>query len=355
VIFFGLKMIPKNFINYPKTIAILYSEAKREYFPTEQQYITEAEVFGRAKIVAQNIKKLGIKPFLFPGNDRLAEFLRKTRPEMAINLVDSVKGDEFLQSTIPALLELMEIPYTGAGILGATLVCNKFLVKKILEQNGIPVPHYQLVDSPSEIIHPQLRYPLISKLNEIHGAVEISYQAVSENENHLRKRLKYLINTYKQGVLIEEFIVGREITSILVEGVNKKIYSAEKIFEKTNEKYELATFEANWGQGPSFSYKKYPNNEYLKELVKDAFIVLGHADYGKFDIREDQSGRFYFIDCNANPAFGPKETDCALATIMNLYGIDFEEILDRLILNTMRGSKNLEKIEPTPNGEKNLV
>jgi len=342
----------KNGNGYPKSIALLYSDAKREYFPTEEQYLTEAEVLPRAKIVAKYIEKLGIKTYLFPGNKDLPELIRKYRPEMAINLVDSVWGNEYLQSTIPALLELIGIPYTGCGILGASLVCNKFLVKKIQEQNGIPVPHYQLVSSASDIIDPKLRYPLISKLNGVHGAVEITADAVSDNESHLSKRIKYLTQTYKQNVLIEEFIVGREITGMLLQGVNQKVYTAEKIFDKTKDKYVLATYAANWGDGPSFNYKKYPNNDYLKDLIKSAFGVLGMADYGKFDVREDASGRFYFIDSNANPAFGPKETDCALATILDMYGVDFEEILDRLILNTVRGFKGLEKIEPTPNGEK---
>lgn len=342
----------KNGNLYPKSIALLYSDAKREYFPTEEQYLTEAEVLPRAKIVAKYIEKLGIKTYLFPGNKELPELIRKHKPGMAVNLVDSVWGSEFLQSTIPALMELIGIPYTGCGILGASLVCNKFLVKKIQEQNGIPVPHYQLISpSSSYSIDPKLRYPLISKLNAIHGAVEITADAVSDNEDHLVKRIKHLIQTYKQSVLIEEFIVGREITGILLQGVNQKVYTAEKIFDKTKNKYILATYDANWGKGPSFNYKKYPNNEYLKELIKNAFGVLGMADYGKFDIREDASGRFYFIDSNANPAFGPKETDCALATIMGMYGIGFEEILDRLILNTIRGFKGLEKIEPASNGD----
>lgn len=334
---------------YPKSIAILYSEAKREYFPTEEQYLTEAQGYHDAKIIAKYIQKMGIKTYLFPGNEKLAFNLKKYKPQMAINLVDSVRGSEPLQATIPSLLELMQIPYTGAGIFGATLVCNKFLVKKILEQNGIPVPRYQLVNSWNDPIDHELRYPLISKLNQIHGAVEITQDAVSENESHLRKRLKKLICTYNQEVLIEEFIVGREITSILLEGVNKKVYSAEKIFTNKKQKYHLITFEINWKGEEGFYYKKYPNNEYLKELVKKAFEVLGHADYSKFDIRQDESGRFYFIDCNANPAFGPKEIDCALATILDMYDISFEEILERLILNTMRAAKNLEKIEAVPN------
>jgi len=342
----------KNNTLYPKTVAILYSYAKREFFPTEEQYLSEADAYKDAKIVANYIEKLGIKTYLLPANNSLPELLKKTKPEMAFNLVDSIKGSEFLQSAIPGLLEIMEIPYTGAGILGASLVCNKFLVKKILEQNGIPVPRNQMVSSATEPIDSRLRYPLISKLNEIHGAVEITNDAVSDNESHLQKRIKYLTKTYKQDVLIEEFIVGRELTAMVLQGVNTKIYTAEKIFEKTKNKYILATFDANWGKGPGFSYKKYPQNENLKELVREAFNVLGHADYSKFDIREDQSGRFYFIDSNANPAFGPKETDCAISNILGLYGVDFEEILDRLILNTMRAAKNLEKIEATPNGEK---
>jgi len=60
------------------------------------------------------------------------------------------------------------------------------------------------------------------------------------------------------------------------------------------------------------------------------------ADYAKFDIRLDQSGRYFFIDTNCNPAMGPKELDVALSVILDLYGVDFEEILRQLIVNTRR-------------------
>ena len=75
-----------------------------------------------------------------------------------------------------------------------------------------------------------------------------------------------------------------------------------------------------------------------KQAIKKAFEVLKMEDYAKLDIRLDQSGRYYFIDPNANPAFGPKESFCALGTIMDLYGIDFNEILKRLAINTLNGS-----------------
>ena len=274
---------------------------------------------------------------------------------MAINLVGSVKGSEYLASTIPALLELLEIRYTGAGILGESLCYNKFLIKKLLEQNGVPVPRYQLFVTSTDPIDPTLRFPLISKLNEIHGAVEITKDAVSENEKHLRERLKFLIKTYEQPVLVEEFIVGREVTAILLEGLNKKVYIAEKVFKQTSEKYTFITFEAQWtSQEDVFVYQKY-EDAVLREYVKKAFEITKMADYAKFDIRIDSSGRYFFIDANSNPAFGPKELDCALANILDLYGITFQEILKRLLLNTMRDYAGKAKLPITENGKEHEV
>lgn len=338
----------KNSYILPQKVGIIYSEVKREYFPTEAQYLTEKDAFSDARIVASYLKKLGITTHLYSGNASLPQRLREDKPNMVLNLVGSVKGNEYLASTIPAIMELLEIPYTGAGILGESLSYNKFLIKKLLQQNGVPVPNYQLFNQPSDPLDSTLRFPLISKLNEIHGAVEITQDAVSENEKHLQERLKFLIKTYNQPVLVEEFIVGREITAILLEGLNKRVYLAEKIFQKPGEKYVFATFEDQWletGQDP-FHYQKY-NDSLLREYVRKSFEITRMADYGKFDIRLDSSGRYFFIDCNSNPAFGPKETETAIASILDIYDLSFLEILKRILLNTMREAAG-KKLLPMP-------
>lgn len=336
----------KNGYEFPETVGIIYSEVKREYFPTESQFLTEKTALPDAQLIATYLEKLGIKVILIPGDESLTENLRKEKPAMVMNLVGSVKGYEYLASAIPGILEMLDLPYTGAGILGESLAYNKFLVKKLLQQNGVPVPDYQLFNSPTDYLIPTLRYPLISKLNEIHGAVEITKDAVSENEKHLRERLKFLIGTYGQPVLVEEFIVGREITAILLEGLNKKIYMAEKVFPESGEKFIFATFEEQWTEHDSantFHYQKY-DDPVLSEYVRKAFEMTKMADYGKFDIRMDSSGRYYFIDSNSNPAFGPKELDVAMSNILDLYGISFTQILKRLILNTMRDAEGKERL-----------
>jgi D-alanine-D-alanine ligase len=339
-------------LGFPQKIGVIYSEVRRENFVTEAQYITEKDADKDARLIGDYLELLGIDVHLYPGNFRLPERLRKDKPEMVINLVDSVKGDESLSSAIPGVLELLNIPYTGADILGLGLDSNKFLVKKLLQQIGVPVPNYQLFNTPSERLNPTLRFPLISKLNAIHGSVEINKNAVSENEKHLRERLRRLIRVYRQPVLVEEFIVGREITAILLEGMNKKVYQAEKIFTHPKGKYVFLTFEEQWlSEGePAFHYVKY-DDPVLREYVKKAFDVTSMYDYGKFDVRLDQSGRYFFIDTNCNPAFGPKELDVALAVILDLYGISFYEILKRLILNTIRDWSGKERLPLTDESE----
>ncbi len=332
-------------IKLPEKIGITYSDVKREYFPTEAQYLTEKDAEEDAKVVSGYLEVLGVKPFLYPGNSLLPEKLKKDKPDMVINLVDSVEGNEALSSVIPATLELLDIPYTGAGIFGMSLCANKFIVKKLYTQFGIPTAHYQLFTTSSEPLDPTLRLPLLAKLNEIHGAVEITKDSVSDNEKHLRERIKFLLQTYEQPVLVEEFIVGREVTAILLQGLNKKVYLAEKVFHKPDQKYQFASFEDQWeSEGyTGFNYQKF-EDPVLNAYVRRAFDVSRMADYAKFDIRIDSSGRYYFIDSNTNPSFGPKELSCAISVILDIYGVSFSDILKRLIINTIQDSRGEAKI-----------
>lgn len=324
-------------VEWPRKVGILYSHVERADFPTEAQYITEKDAAHDAHLVGEYLGAMGVGVQLYAGDAALAENLRRDRPELVINLVDSVQGKENLAASIPGVLELLGIPYTGASMLGLALDTNKFLIKELLQRNGLPVPRFQLFNTAKEYLDPTLRFPLISKLNAIHGGVEITRDAVVEDEKALRKRLHRLIRTYRQPVLVEEFVGGREVTAILLEGNRKRVYLAEKIFRHTQGAYAFITFEDQWLTGPNaaFYYQPY-RDPVLREQMRKAFDVVNMSDYGKFDIRLDEAGRYYIIDSNCNPAFGPKETDTALSTILDMNGISFYEVLKRLMMNTIR-------------------
>lgn len=325
-------------------IGIIYSYVKREYFPTEEQYITEKDALSDAEVIANELRKLGVETVLIPGNETLTDELHTHKPEMVFNLVDSINGLEYLSATIPGVLDTLGIPFTGTGLLGLALCYNKFLTKQLLQSARIPVPNFQLFHTPADPLNVDMRFPLISKLNEIHGAVEIDETAVSENEKQLRERLSFLIKTYDQPVLVEEFITGREVVGYILQGNVTKIYMAEKVFTKPDQKYIFATFDDQWGSFISeageplpepYHYEKYEDS-LLKDYLKKAFEITDMLDYAKFDVRIDASGRHYFIDSNANPAFGPYELATAMGYIVQkLYNVNFSEILKRLINNTM--------------------
>lgn len=327
-------------------IAIIYSDAKREYFPTQQAYITEVEVKQRAADIVQYLQQMNIIATTVPGDDHLHENLKEFNPNFVINLVDSVYGQEYLCASIPGTLELLHIPYTGSGMIGQSINSNKFLTKNLLEQWGLTIPKYQLIKDKTDEVDYNLDFPLITKLNESHGSIEMDESAIVENEKQLKDRVAYLIDTYHQPVVLEEYIAGREISVIVLEGLNTKVYAAEKIIDpKFIDKHNIASFNIVWNDGDeyehSISYEKYELPDRVKSQLKTAFDVLKMEDYAKFDLRVDLSGRHYIIDANTNPALGPKF--CSISTILALYGIDFREILSRIIKNALNGqAKNFQ-------------
>lgn len=316
-----------------KTIVILYSDAKRKYFSSEEHYKTELEIFDRAKIIGNHLVNLGYKALLLPGDYKSLIQLKKINPYLVLNLVDSVYGNEELISLVPAVLQLCNIPYTGAGILGLSLNASKFLTKTILRQSGILVPKFQLFNSYKTKLDRSLNFPLIVKLNESHGSMEIDQGAVVENEKKLKNRIKYLINKYKQSIIAEEYIRGKEITILYINSKKKIILAEERIFFK-KEKYPLYSFEAAWGEKELYDCRSFRLSKTVKENVVKAFEILKLQDYARFEIIIDNKGNNYFIDPNANPAFGPYGTTSGpFGYLLHINKIPFDNVLEDIINN----------------------
>jgi D-alanine-D-alanine ligase len=319
-------------------IAIIYTDVKRKYFENKEDFITEEHADLYANDIAAYVSKLNISVETFPCDNNIAFNLKKYKPDMAINLVDSIRGKSWLGSSIIGLLEILNIPYTGAGALGWSIGSNKFVMYKLMETNGIPVPNHQLISNHFEMINPSLRYPLFPKLNIEHSSIGIDENSICENERELRAKLKDLFKKHKQDVLVDEFIAGIEVTSAVLDGINTKVYTVQR---KTmgDTKEDVMTFDKKWKSWGNIIYEKYDAPK-LKEYVKKTFDILKMSDYARIDTRIDASGRLYVIDPNCNPFFGPaKETHATYSIILDMYGIDFIETLKRIISNTINDAK----------------
>lgn len=314
-------------------VAILYSDVKPEYFPTEEAYLSEKDADIYAGDIAKYVAKMGIDVLTISGSAKMSYQLNKFSPDMAINLIDSVRGQSSLGSSVPGVLEMLHIPYTGSGTLSWSLGCNKFLMYQLMQSSGIPVPTHQLISNYNDMIDPGLRYPLFPKLNNEHSSLGVDQNSICKNERELRTKLKDLITTFKQPVLIDEFIAGIEVTASVLDGLNTKVYAVQRKVRKGIE--DVVTFDKKWRDYLDMTYTKYEDTV-LKDYVKQAFDLLKMSDYARFDIRIDAAGRYYFIDPNCNPFFGPpKETHATYSMILDMYGVSFETTLKRLFLNTL--------------------
>lgn len=326
----------------PRKVAIIYTDEKRTDFFTKEEFTTVEGSRDEALAFEPYFRKLGIKTCYLPGNASLARKLHKEKPDLVINLVTTVKGYDYLGATVPSTLELLEVPYTGASILGFAIGTNKHLIYTLLSAHGIPVPSFQLMTSVRSPLDPTLKFPLILKLNEEHSNIEITRNSVVEDERELRKQLRYLINKYEQDVLVSEFIDGREFAAFIFQANNKKVYTIERVIHlpDNDTEHEFLDYDLCWSDPSSISednlkYLKY-KDPLLDSLVKRAYVITKMASYGKFDIRMDHLGRYYFIDANANCHFGPDENVCEMTDTMKKYGVPFRTLLKRLLQNTMR-------------------
>lgn len=325
-----------------KLITVAYSHVEREWFPNEAAYYAEVEVEDRAAEVIGEVEKLGIPVKGDPGNQYFLTNLLVDKPDLVINLVDTLRGKDLLQTSVPAALELSNIPYTGSGIEGLVIGNNRNITKRMLLGYDIPTPKFQFIRRAGTVVQDDLGLPVIVKLNESGGSVGIDNKAVKETIKDAQKKVDDMIYEYKLPVIVEQFIDGPEVTvCVFDDGQKNHVFMGQKIFrKKTDGKYYFTSIES-YDDIKSYRYKYVEESLRIKieKLAIRAFNGLGHKDYAKFDVRVDsQTNTPYFTDSNPNTAFGP-DKGLPFTEVAALYGVSFQDLLTSLLT---KYAKNLK-------------
>ncbi|HEY5901842.1 MAG TPA: hypothetical protein VIU39_04765 [Anaerolineales bacterium] len=326
--------VDKEALKKLKLVAVAYSYVQRELFPTKEAYIAEAEVEDRAAQVLEEIKKLGLEAKGYPADQYFLTNVLVDRPDVVVNLVDTVRGKDKLSSAIPAFLEYARIQYTGCGMTGMVIGNHRSLFKQLLAHNGIPTPEYKFIRDLRSNTPPAFDPPYIVKLNESGGSLGIDDRAVKDTAAQVMKKVEQMREEYKIPLLVEKFVDGQELTGVVFDdGRARQVFLARKKFaHKPDGKHEFTSQESYYEY---YAYKFEPVEEELaarvSKLCAQAFDILSFDDYAKFDIRVDEKdGTPYFIDCNPNTAFGP-DIGLPMTDIMKMHGIEFSEILASLL------------------------
>lgn len=324
----------KSALRKYRLVAVAYSHVERNWFPTEDSYLAEVEVEERAQDVLDYLKKLDIPCKGYPGDQYFLTNLLVDKPDLVINLVDTLRGSDRLQTSVPAALELSNVPYTGAGMEGMVIGNNRNLTKRLMLAYEIPTPTFQFIRRVGTLVDEELGLPLIVKLNESGGSVGIDNHAVKETFKEVQKKIDNMIATYKVPVIVERFIDGPEVTvAVFDDGYKKHVFMGQKKFRKKPDgKHYFTSFES-YDDLDAYRYKRVeePIKEKISKLAVRAFYALHHKDYAKFDVRiEENTGTPYFTDSNHNTAFGP-DLGLPFTEVIRLYGVSFMDILKSML------------------------
>ena len=157
------------------------------------------------------IRSKGNEAQFLEADETIIDTVRDYKPDICFNISEGHFGDS-REAQIPAILEKLQIPYTGSKVLCLALTLDKSMTKRILAWHGLPTPEFQSFERLDEPLDEGMTFPLFVKPSREGTGMGISYDSIVHNEDELRKQLEFILRTYNQPALVERFIEGREIT-----------------------------------------------------------------------------------------------------------------------------------------------
>ena len=265
--------------------------------------------------IFEALEKLGHEPsyHVLDGRPQSLIALAKCSSDLIFNLTESYAGDDTKEMQVAAFLDLLEIPYTGAGPHAVILAQDKSIAKKMFAFHGIKSPYFA-TSYRGTIDHAHdISFPLIVKPTSEDGSIGIGADAVVNSVKELMERVSYIQTEFDSPALIEEYIEGREIyaailgsyesahalplveldLSKLPKGV-PRIASQDVKFERDTEAYKLT-------KSAIAEDLDEETEARLTETAIKAYRAVKLRDYGRIDMRLSSKGDVYVIEANPNP------------------------------------------------------
>ncbi|MDX9953154.1 MAG: D-alanine--D-alanine ligase [Anaerolineae bacterium] len=255
-------------------------------------------------------------------DETIMEQLCETQPEIVFNIAEGLRG-ESREAHVPAICEMLGIPYTGSGPLSLATCLNKARTKEVLLHHGIPTARFQVLASAEAPLSEDLHYPLIVKLLHEGSSMGLSEASVVDDEAALRAQCAYLIETYGEPVLVEEFIEGREFTIGLLGNdppevlpIIEVIFDSPRgivLFEVDPEvAVKMDSAQIDYSQLPYLPHHSKcpaPVDAELQARIEAqaarTFTVLGCRDWGRMEMRLGPDGELYVLELNPIAGIDP--------------------------------------------------
>ncbi|MCS6992471.1 MAG: hypothetical protein N2117_01530 [Anaerolineales bacterium] len=300
----------------------------------------------------------GHKTVFLPADRELPYALREVKPDICFNIAEGLGGDA-REAQVPALLELLRIPYTHSRVMANAISLDKTLTKRIWRDRRLPVAPFQEFIVGDEPLRPELRFPLFVKPAREGTGMGVDAKAIVDSPAELRERVNYIIHTYRQPALVESFLSGREFTCGLIGRWDAWKYSRHPEWYDEKHGYHLfpvLELDSSRSVTPgiySQESKSKPVGEEgapgyicpadippeltrkLQQLVVRAHMAIKAIDVSRTDIRLNAEGEPMLMEINTLPGLTPHYSDLCIEAAAE--GISYEDlILEILYLGASR-------------------
>ena len=321
-------------------ITIAYNQRSDDTESTAE-LLTETDV---SRIV-QSISELQhtATPIEVTGAPNLVvERLLDSEPDLVFNLAEGTIGSS-REAFYPGLYEQLGLPFTGGNASLLHLNLDKHLAKTVLASRGVRVPGGVLVTPQDYALPKSLAFPVIIKPNSEGSSKGITQDSVAETAAEAKRVIQRLLKTYPAGLVVESFILGRELSVPFIESFPGKLLGiVEHTFDLAacGAKYNIYDYDMKQG-GPGAAgiqavcpAKLAPvAQRAVLEMARKVFEVMTCSDMGRVDIRLRKDGKPFFIELNPLPSLHPA---ASLMTAARSQDLEFRDVLRLIIRSAAR-------------------
>ena len=301
-------------------------------------WLEEYDSENTIEAIQDVIETLGHKAVLLGGGRTFLERIGTTPVDLVFNLAEGA-GGRSREAYIPALLEMLEIPYTHSDPLTLGLTLDKEMAKRVVRSEGILTPDFRLIRHQADVAHIDLPFPLFVKPACDGSSKGIRSYSRINDKGALKREVDRLLGDYGTPVLVETFLPGREFTAGIIGNGSPYVLgvmevapaegSVEDFVYCTTMKRECAR-RVRYRCPPDLSL---PLLHRVEEVALGSYRVLGCRDVARIDIRLDRYGTPYFLEANPLPGIAPGYSD--LVILASLVGWSYAELVKTILSSAL--------------------
>jgi len=258
------------------------------------------------------------------------------RWDLVFNIAEGLRGRS-REAQVPCILELYGIPYAFSDPLACAASLDKAVAKRLVRSAGIHTADFKVVRAPADIEDVRLAYPLFAKPVAEGTGKGIDGRSRIESPDELAETCRRLLARFRQPVLVEEFLPGREFTvGILGTGARARVLGVMEVRVLPEESKGIYSLEMKEKCEQFVRYSALAEEELrreVEELALNSYGALECRDAARVDTRQDARGRVNFVEINPLPGLHPTHSD--LPMIATQAGMSYAEFIGSIVRSAL--------------------